>query len=712
MRGWNWCVLALLAGGAAAFPSAAHASADTGCEPNWTLAQRSFDPCSSRAFLSPANDTRVNLAMLLHDRHGALGMAIRPTFFEGERRSNATGFDWATYLATVATIPPEPPYDEAAAAEDLSATRCHSNVSGREAFIAALRGARMSDADRSTLAAARRALDPKCVDDGSAAPVARPDVAAGDASAFASYLDGARAFYRGDWAAAARAFGAIGATSSSWLNEAASYMAMRVAINVALEGSVDEWGNVDPALAKPAQVAAMDRALADYLRAWPNGRYSGSAKGLARRADWLSGRKSALLRRYADAFAQGRDPAGGSLAQLVQEFDIKADAALTPASAPDAMLLAVADLRAMRAPSERSDGAPAATITRAEIEGQAARFAGAESLYGYVKAAHALYVEGAPGRVAALIPASGDGRGAVAYSRRLLRTLAADMLRGATSREQWSALIDAADTPLQRGSAELGLAMFEERRGELGRVFASGSKVRDPGIRAQLISFSAGPALLEQVVGGNGTAEERALARGVWLYKSLFAGRYAELAGKIDRYAVAGPRIEGASAAPLPIEPGNFAWSGSRAGASGIDCPSLGAVTRTLAQSPQNAGALLCLGEFLRLTDGDSLWGPRGLITDRPEPDELGGAGDGWQRPTAPTWFSRLRAYRQIIANPASPADARAYALYRAYHCYAPSGNNSCDGSQDPVSQRRAWFNELKRRYPQTRWARAATVYW
>ena len=698
--------------------SPAQASADMGCRSGWTLYETQFGSCSGRALLSPGNDSRVNLAMLLGDRFGPLGVAIRPFYVEPMERSPAGGFDWPSFLATVATMPPDPAENMTAvrsADDDLVGTRCQSNASGRAAFIAAVRAAGgVNAADSATLIAAREALVPTCTDE-PAPPVAPIAVAAGEAQRFADYLRGARAFYDGDWGAAERSFAGVGATSNGWLAEAAGYMRARTALNAAVTNAYDEWGSPDWTKVTPAQQATVDQAFAAYLTAHPGGRYSGSAKALLRRVDWVAGRNEALLGRYAQVFADGRDPGGASLAALIEEFDSKGAPVLTPANAPTPLLLAIADLKAMRRLDPDAELGTPPPISRAALEAQAARFRGAEPLFAYLRAAHALYVERAPQRVAALIPASADGRGHLGFSRKLLRAMAAEAGNAADARAQWVAAIDAGATPYQRGSAELGLALHEERRGDIARVFAAGSPVRDPGVRAQLIAYSAGPALLEAIAADNrANGEERALARGVWLYKSLFAGRYGELAAKIDRYAAPWPVRDNRSPhyTPLAIDPEAFAWTGTRAGSAGYDCPSLKQVAATLASRPRDPAALLCLGEFLRLTGGDSSWGPRGLITERPEPDELGGAGDHWARPAAPTWFSRLAAYRRIIADPVSPADARAYALYRAFHCYAPSGNNTCDASEDPLAQRRAWFNELKRQYPQTRWARAAAVYW
>ena len=93
---------------------------------------------------------------------------------------------------------------------------------------------------------------------------------------------------------------------------------------------------------------------------------------------------------------------------------------------------------------------------------------------------------------------------------------------------------------------------------------------------------------------------------------------------------------------------------------------------------------------------------------------------------TAPTdvcnALSRRAIYDAIIANKDAAAELRAYALYRAVMCYAPSGYNGCSGpartmeeidaAQAPQSTRKAWFTELKQRYPDSRWAKSLRYYW
>ncbi len=71
-----------------------------------------------------------------------------------------------------------------------------------------------------------------------------------------------------------------------------------------------------------------------------------------------------------------------------------------------------------------------------------------------------------------------------------------------------------------------------------------------------------------------------------------------------------------------------------------------------------------------------------------------------------------MDGYLKVIADKQAVEEDRAYALFRAINCFAPSGFNGC-GSQDiaPV-QRKQWFRTLKGQYSATPWAKSLKYYW
>jgi hypothetical protein len=113
--------------------------------------------------------------------------------------------------------------------------------------------------------------------------------------------------------------------------------------------------------------------------------------------------------------------------------------------------------------------------------------------------------------------------------------------------------------------------------------------------------------------------------------------------------------------------------------------------------------AQLCLGDFLRENGFDN-----NALDFQPKAPELGSTTSQFKgKPLA-----RFDIYKALIANPKTPAADRAYALYRAVYCYAPARMNSCGGEDVPPKQRRAWFQQLKKRYPDSEWAKDLQLYW
>lgn len=254
----------------------------------------------------------------------------------------------------------------------------------------------------------------------------------------------------------------------------------------------------------------------------------------------------------------------------------------------------------------------------------------------------------------------------------------------------------------QRLTVELALALHDERTGGLERVFAPGSPTRAVVIRDILLTNVAGAALLRrQATAASATSHERAAALFTLLYKSITRGAYHDFVSDIATVssgvsADSGYNFAGAGDPPL----GLFA---SGRTSEYFSCPSLLNTATRLASDGAAPRARLCLAEFIRLNSLDDF-----LLDTQPPPDELGGTKSLF--PGRP--FSRLDTYQAIIAAPRVLPEDRAYALYRAVNCYAPSRNNGCGGKGVELSVRRAWFQRMHRDFPASRWAQALKYYW
>ena len=594
-------------------------------------------------------------------------------------------------------------------------SRCDSAASGAQAFTEALAADHaLPAAERETLAKARAGLAVSCETNPAASAAEWPGgIASGSGQAFLAYLKAADAFYRGDWAAARSGFAALVKRRQRWVAETAAYMIVRVELGAAIAGDFDKYGDFGGAAqADHAAAARAGAAIAAYLHDWPQGRYTASATGLQRRALWLAGDQTALGRAY-EALLLRTPPTQPEVIDLINEADAKLLTEAGAAQQVDApLLLTVLDLvrmRTVRAEDGAARAQPAAPLLPApEVAAQRARFASRPELYAYLQAARAYYVDHDAKAAAALAPAAGAPAlyRPLEFSGAVLHGMALADLRDSGEPAYWRGLLGGAGGLYQRPLVEVALARNFERSRQLAAAFAPGSPLTEAEPRTILLQHDAGPALLRSLAHGAGsTAPERAAAAFALLWKELSRGHYTEFLADLDlaRSNAAPP----GAPAPNDWQPADDAHQLRQFLADGqtegYPCPRLADTVTTLAWSRADPHAMLCLGEFYRLRL-DSF--PALDIPARA--DELGsGPSDFAGAPT-----TRGRFYDLVIADPrAAPAD-KAYALYRAIRCYAPSGINDCGGADVPLAQRRAWFDRLKHDYPASAWAKALRFYW
>lgn len=693
-----------------AFSGPAQASSDSTCYPQWKVRQTDYLGCSGMALLSPGNDTRINLLMLLNDRHGDVGVSHAISYDMMERRGDAQPFDYGIFALTLGKSPPE-----TEEGTDFQGTRCVSNSAGARDFEAALAAAKgVSPAERTLLSMARKAMQPECGEGShmrAAVTKTVDSMTSKTGRDFANYLLGAAAFYDGDFDAARSQFQQLATSGQGWPKESAGYMLGRVELNLAMLSAFDDYGWLAEKPNNARELEGAERAFKAYMSAWPQGLYNVSARGLLRKVYWLAQDHDRLLGEYVAAFRRKNlDGSTVSLADLVQEMDVKLGDKLKIEGVNDPYILAMLVLRDMRNSDDPADQSSENPISRADIEGLRSRFAGQEALHNYLLAAHSVYVAKDPDAALRLLPANVSGNGYLAFSQRALRALALDMKGDPGARAAFSALLSESKQPFQRGAMELALAIHHERNATLDAVFAADSPVKDPEVREILLRYTAGPKLLRaQATAASVPKQEREVALFALLYKNITRGAYKDFLADVKLIpAGTRSRAEDDYSAPTYSNIAIFRWPGTR---EGFACPSLATLATALAGAPKDSPSLLCLAEFARLNGMDDGAGwpdiPQSLDIAPPK-DQLGGSKSLF--PGKP--FSRLEIYKGVIANPAADANSKAYALYRAVYCYGPSGYNSCGGTEVPQSQRRAWFNQLKKSYPTSPWATKLKYYW
>lgn len=477
-------------------------------------------------------------------------------------------------------------------------------------------------------------------------------------------------------------------------------MVARTRLNAAQQDAFDEYGSLKQDHDQTAYAGAA-QAIEHYLSAFPDGRYSRSATGWLRRVHWLSGDTDKLAADYTWQLTEAGDARASAMPEaLIQEADNKLLTALTDAT-PSPLITATHDLMIMRPDLPNR-------LTREKLDAQKALFAQQPAMFDYLQAAFAFYVDKNPGEALKRLPNDiPDTLDYLAFSQQTLRGLAMEAgndLPGAQA--LWLKLLPLAQQPLQREQLELALAMNYERSGQVTKVFASDSPIKSAQVRLILLGKVTDAALLRQQTGQGISDTEKATAQFVLLYKDLLHSQYAAFADDVKALPDSPADTKLATSLGYVYDVGQtlqlFRWNGAKA-ESGYACPSIIEIAAALQVNDKDAKGLNCLGEFILRNGLDGM-----PLDQQPGAGVLGSSEPGFKGAA----FSRLNGYQTVIADGKAARDDKAYALFRAINCYAPSGYNSCGGKDVAPAARKGWFKQLKTTYGATSWGKSLQYYW
>ncbi|HDR9583535.1 TPA: hypothetical protein QDC22_000926 [Burkholderia stabilis] len=713
-------LLAALAAGLLWTP-AAHASGDDGCYAPATLRQSGYS-CGNLPMLSPANDTRINAMLLMVDSGKVAQVFPDPKRIPAKDRINQIivpfplDFSGWIYIG-------QDQADTAGGASDAGAPSnryadgegsiCRSMSAGADAFGDALNAAGGIPADEAArLRAARADIAQKtCAAGGASAAWTKPAVKSPVGQQFATYLDGANAFYRADFLGATRAFSSASHSANPWLKETGLYMAGRAQLNAAQANAFDN-DSPTPTRARVTKVSldAANTVFRAYLKVYPQGRYAVSASGLLRRVAWLGGNVTQQADLYGNALARW-SPATSNvpLMQLANELDSKLlfgpefDARQIQSPA----VLATVDLLRMRT-SDSSDSSRSKPMTLDDLQAQKPRFASTPALYDYLLATWYVYVGHKPDAALELLPqAPAVPLDYFGLSQQALRAFALeDSGQTDKARQLWRDLIPLAKLRFQREALELALAINLEQAGLVNDVFADDSPVQNAAIRAVLLQRTANAGLLRAQAQNQATGGAlRDTALYTLLYKELTRSHYADFIA--DAALVSGTPSDA-------LKP--FTAAGAK-NEDGYACLSAHDIATALQQNPADPKALNCLADFVRVNP------PAPGLESDPVPPWIRNAAAATATRMPPTLgstpsqfagkpYERMSSYVTVMADAQANPNDRAYAFYRAIKCYAPSGNNDCGGKDVPKSTRKRWFDTLKATYPGSPWAQKLRYYW
>ena len=696
------------------FTKEAMASGDIGCSTIWRLVQRSYEGCSNMAFLSPSNDTRVNLLLMMADLRSAKPNAVLET--RTTARPDTPLFLWESLADRLGLQADKARLRNSDPGAQIDSTTSSATLSLDDPFTLAVR------ADNALKAEEREALlGARQSDRGADTASTERVTKTASAKAYSQYLKGAAEFRRSDYENAAGTFASLTNAQPAWVRETAEYMVGRTLINRAQVGAFDEYGSFSKNWhADAGTITAAEAALDKYLQQYPKGVYAHSAQGLKRRGFWLARDTDKLEEEYGELMMLSPEERNVTDVELAQEIDNKivsppdAYGALRDAASEDALLkgaqnpllLAMLDLQAMRS----------STISLSALQQQKPYFASQMALYEYLLAVHTFYIENKPLDVLRMIP-DGARQSSFSYlqfSRQVLRGMALEALKDHNALGFWMQMLAGAKAPYQRSALELAIAYHEERAGELRNVFALASPVHYPYLREVLLVKVANADLLRtQAQNPNAPQRERDIALFTLLYKEATRSDAADFLKDVALIPSNAP-TDGYFLLDNPVY-SNFSTGEYQVPAiplgiflhdktdAHFGCPGLRGSEELLAQDANNPTARLCVADFVRLNPSI-----RYLETPTSAADELG---------DTPSLFPggdlvRMDTYTSVLANPKSSRNDKAYALFRSVNCYAPSGNNGCGGKDVPMRQRKAWFTSLKHDYADTRWANALHYYW
>jgi hypothetical protein len=740
----------------------AQASSDNFCSPSWQLTANKPNLCSSVAFLSPANSSQVNLQLLLAD---AQRLRIRQSPLSDDEqlfgyaqvpfdvsRLLFPSADSQTASSTTADSPapidPELlklnnllqqlglPADEKLLGDDQpfaegEGNRQRSNSrANANAFLEQLLASDLPASERQSLALQRLQLlqnwrseeNPEAAasdadaDADAVAPVvpvvpapaissvSETPISSALGQQFSIYLQGASAFYAGDFSAALASFNALSDSPQPWLKQAALYMLARTELNAAQAQAFDEWGALESKLLDQAALNNTDVAFRSYLSAYPQGSYAQSAKGLLRKVYWLKNDQPRLAAEYAEQFAASDAAQNPDLTELTLEVDDKLLLNGQPETVSDPLLLATLILGELAPHSKPTDN-----FSQARLSALQARFLTQPELYSYLQSALYFYLEQDPAKTLASLPPLDPSQplNYLRFSQQSLRGFALEaQQKWSEAQALWLQLLPLAKQPLQQDQLELALALNYERAQQLDQVFAADSPVQTQQLRDILLRNVASPQLLRARSGPNSNPAEQQVALFSLLYKDLLRGYYADFLSDLALLPQPLPTTQLANRLDLWFADAPtlalFQWPGG-SGDAGYACPNLHAVASTLASNPQDPRGLNCLGEFIRSNALDGF-----PLDQQPPAPELGSSATQF----AGQRYSRLDGYLQVMATPKADNDARAYALYRAINCFAPSGYNGCGTQEIDPALRKQWFQTLKKQHAKTPWAQSLKYYW
>lgn len=688
------------------FSSISFAGADVSCYPTTDMQHNAYTACDNLPALTPANDNQTNMLLLLSD----LGLA-KLKFDTAEKSSlwetqySVVPFETKSLTYAAANKAPNARLKNSSEADPYQ-EHCSSLKSGANAFSAHVRADSQLSAREKDALLKERAKLTSCQNEISLLAVNPNDSIR--ARQYASYLNGAIAFYNSHFSTAAKIFSALTAADQPWIKETSQYMLIRSNLNAAFQSGVGEYGDLDHDKLDQKLLLSFFNSITAYFKQYPNGQYAASARGMLRRGFWLSGQQDRLVDELAWQINHPESKVYNlELNNLVYEIDrhVFQSRSFKAQNLKDPSFLAIYDLMLMRKAESPEDK----VISWAELNSQKALFKNRPELFQYLQANHLFFVQNKAQDALSYLPkdlsaADTSASNYLSLSQILLKGRILEKLQGASDQTQqyWESGLNKAKTPEQRGLFELMLYPYYAKQQAAEFFSGSKAKIQQASLQKAFIDEHANEHSLMQIVQDkSASTDQKNLALFNLLQKSLihqnfslFNQAYALLPKNAAQYVYnSDEKFENFQHQP-PL--GNFVWKGHTVSSS-IQCPELNSLMQKLQQNPQDLTLRLCLGEYVRSEQGYRVNSQTYAEKQR----------SYFYGPI----FARGQVYKDILKTSGN-SELKAYALYRSIMCYSPGGSNDCQDSDVAKPVRKQWYDQIKRDYPNTVWAKSLKYYW
>lgn len=676
-----------------------YAGVEQFCEPNLTINDKNLNGCSNLPVLYPANDSQTNMTLLLSD----LGRAtIKPMTADANLWDAVYGtvpFDAANLSSlTQNKLPNQRKRLERN--DTVFDERCTSFDSGNQTFNTQVQNNKaIPNLEKQILISERKKMN-QCGDKIELIAI-NPNWSI-TTRQYASYLNASILFYNSNYSAATKIYTVLTTVEDTWLKETSQYMLIRTSLNSAYATGVDKYGdvyldNINQNLLKQF----LDNINA-YLKAYPNGQYIASARGFMRRGFWLSKRQDLLVN---EIVWQLKNPTSKfynlEMSELPAEIDRRVfdSSAFNLSNLKDPFFLAVYDLMHMR----ESNSENYHSISWAQLNAQKDFFRTQPELFQYLQAAHLFFVQNkAQEAQNYLAKANAKNSSYLQLSQTFLRGQILEKIgQPQNAEEYWRQQLAQAKDSYQRGLFETALSNHFAIKQDYSAFIGKKAQITQPNLQRNFITQIADTKSLQKLIQSEqSNIDQKQAAIYTLLSKSLvhqqfelFKQSYAFMPKNAMQYKGYNSDNEQLKNKP---DFSNFIWNGANITPQ-LKCSNLETLVNQLAQTPKDLLLNVCLGEYFRSEQGYSL---QQLAYAEQQKSSFSGK-----------IFSRGQVYKDILKS-SSKDDLHAYALYRSIQCYAPSGINDCGGNEVNKSVRKQWYDQIKRDYLNSTWAKSLKYYW